>query len=392
MKNKVLFIILCGLACNGFAIVPGYSGARSLSLGYASTAFNYDINAIFINPSLLASASAALSGYQYQNSFLDYKDFNERLNGVMAYNLTNFTGLSSGDKADVLAKLKDLYQSKAGMYGFISNMPGFISKGYGLAVGLVNTTVINPATTTGGVSLFDKAVGDVTNEDIAGLRMKFLGLKYKQISVSYGMELMRSVNLGVTVHYLNGKVNDFGRSIADDVFRGDKTVKDYLEYGWSNGESKFSKVVADVGVSVNLGRFFCVGMVVRNFGSAKIKAPQRDIALPRRMIAGLAFRPNPQWGFYLDMDVKESDLLYNGQKMQPISFGIEKSFFDNKLFIRAGMLNDITEKHIFGKKSNALYGLGLGFNMGKMVVDLAVGLNSGGTVKNLAISGFFIVK
>ena len=78
--------------------------------------------------------------------------------------------------------------------------------------------------------------------------------------------------------------------------------------------------------------------------------------------------------------------------MQPFSFGIEKGFFKNKFFIRAGMLSDLTEKHFFGKKSNTLYGMGLGFNMKKISVDVAVGIDNDGTVKNLAISGFFLLK
>jgi hypothetical protein len=92
------------------------------------------------------------------------------------------------------------------------------------------------------------------------------------------------------------------------------------------------------------------------------------------------------------MDLKKLDLLYNGQDMQPISFGIEKGFFKNKFFVRVGMLSDLAEKYFIGKKSNALYGLGVGFNMRKIIVDLAVGLDNDGTIKNLAVSGFIIVK
>jgi len=78
--------------------------------------------------------------------------------------------------------------------------------------------------------------------------------------------------------------------------------------------------------------------------------------------------------------------------MQPISFGIEKGFFKNAFFIRAGMFNDFFEKRFFGKDSAALYGLGLGFNLGTVIADFGIGLDSRGNVKNLAISGFILIK
>lgn len=394
----LLFILLCGLALNGLAIVPGYYGARSLSLGYASTAFNYDINATFVNPALLSSIPYSLSGYQYQNSYLDYKTFAEDLNDVLAYNLENFEGIGENEKGAVISKLRDIFQAKAGMYGFRSNIPGYISRGYGFSISFVNTAIVNPIGPGSGDTagdIFNKDIADITNEDIAALRMNFIGLNYKKMSLSYAMEVYRAVSVGIGLHYLNGKISDFSGSIAGDIFTAGAEPVDYLEYSWEeakNNGSKFSRLVLDLGINVTLGRYFNVGLVYKNTGGAKIKAPARDIVLPKRIIAGIAFKPNNQWGFFLDMDVRKTDLLYNGQEQQPISFGIEKGLFKNKFFIRAGMLNDLTEKHFFGKKSNTLYGLGLGFNMGKIVVDAAVGIDSDGTVKNLAVSGFFIIK
>jgi hypothetical protein len=60
--------------------------------------------------------------------------------------------------------------------------------------------------------------------------------------------------------------------------------------------------------------------------------------------------------------------------------------------VRAGFLNDLTEKYFFGSKAGVLYGLGLGFNMKKFVVDVALGVDNSGNVKNLAISGFILFK
>jgi hypothetical protein len=391
MKKIILLtILLCGLAFNGFSIVPGYWGARSLSLGYASTAFNYDINSIFYNPSILSSINYTLWGYQYQHSYLDYKRFGEELSVVLGNNLANFENLQPDEKGDLFAQLQGLFQAKAGIYGSRANVPGFVSRNYGLSFSFINTAIINPVDP--GDDFFDRESENVSNTDIASLQMNFIGLRYKMISLSYSMDIYQSVSLGVTLHYLNGKVTEYNRSITDDIFNANNEPKDYLESAWDSAEDKFSKIVADAGVLVNLGKFFNVGLVYKNFGAAKISTPQRQIALNKRIIAGLAFKPNTQWGIYVDADLKKSDLLYNGQEIQPISFGVEKGFFGNKFFIRAGMLNDLTEKDFLGKKSNALYGLGVGFNMGKIVVDAALGMDTHGTVKNLAISGFIMMK
>lgn len=388
MRKLALLILICGLAVNGFSVVPAYYGARSLSLGYASTAFNYDINSIFINPSILNSVNYTLTGYQYMNSYMDYKGFGDSLKEVLDQNLSNFENLAAGDKSVLFSQLEDLFSSKAGMYGFLGNVPGFVSRGYGLSYSVVKTAVVNPESS----DIFEKDIGDVTNSDIASLGMNFLGLDYKQISLSYAIEIYQSVSLGISVHYMNGKLTDSGKSLMDDVFTPDADTKTYLEHSWKSAETKFKKFVFDVGINVNLGRYFKAGVVMKNTGGAKIDTETRELELPRRIVAGLAFRPNLQWGFYMDMDIRKTDLLFNGQEMQPVSIGIEKGFFKNKFFVRAGMLNDLTEKKLFGKTSNALYGFGLGFNMRKFMVDVAIGIDSGGSVKNLAISGFILIK
>ena len=378
------------MALNGFSIIPSYYGARSLSLGYASTAFNYDINSIFINPAVLSSINYTLWGYQYQHSYLDYRNFAEDLSLVVGNDLNDFENLGQSDKSALFSQLKELFRSKAGIYGFRSNIPGYVSRNFGLSFSVMNTALMNPVHP--GENFFEQDIQTVTNADIASLQMNFIGLKYRQVSLSYSMDFQRSFSLGVTLHYLNGKVTAFNRSIVDDIFSMDKEPEDYLEYSWDSAEEKFSKVVADAGIIVNLGNFFHIGLVYRNFGAAKIRTAGQEIALNKRIIAGLAFRPNAQWGIYVDVDLKKSDLLYNGQEMQPISLGIEKGFFANKFFVRLGMLNDLTEKDLLGKKSNALVGLGIGFNMGKFIVDAAIGLGPNGTVKSLAVSGFILMK
>jgi hypothetical protein len=71
---------------------------------------------------------------------------------------------------------------------------------------------------------------------------------------------------------------------------------------------------------------------------------------------------------------------------------VEKGLFQNKLFLRAGFLSDLAAKYFLGRKANVLYGLGCGFNLGKFLVDIALGLDPQGRVKNLGISGFYMLR
>lgn len=390
----MIFAVLVGFASQLFSIVPFYYGARSLSLGYSGSAFNYDVNVIFLNPSILASLQYTLSGYQYQNSYLDYKDFSGTLSDVLEQDLSHFESLDAAKKSALFSKMQDLFSSKAGFYGFSSNVPGFVAPSYGISVSLVKTAIVNPVnpadSVTNGTNFFNRDPETVTNEEIADLAMNFVGLDYKQISLSYSMAFSRSLYAGVTLHYLTGKVTEFNAGIVGDLFASGMDAKDYLETAWELADEKFSKIVADFAVSMDIGKHFKLALITKNIGSPKISTSQREITLDRRVIAGLAFRPNISWGIYVDMDIAKTDLLHNGSEMQPISIGIEKGFFNNRFFVRAGFLNDLTEKYFFGSKANALYGLGMGFNMKKFVVDVALGIDSSGTVKNLAISGFIL--
>ena len=353
-------------------------------------AFNYDVNAIFINPSLLASLPYTLSGYQYQNSYLDNKNFSDRLSDVLNYDLKNFASLPIDQKEILFSKLHDLFSLNTGIYGFSANIPGFTGRNYGISISLVNTAIISPVSP--GTGFFDKAPGTVSNEEIASLAMNTIGLQYKQVSLSYAFNLSSELNFGVTLHYLNGKVTESRPAIVTNVFSKDSGTVDYLEQAWHAADKKFSKIIADLSLNMGVGRYFKVALVPGMSDNPGIKTQLRTINLERRIIAGLALRPNSQWGIYLDMDIAQTDLLHNGDKMQPFSFGIEKGFFDNSFFARAGFLSDLTEKHFFGSRSNALYGMGLGFNMKKFVVDFAVGMDSSGSVKNLAVSGFILFK
>lgn len=392
MKKILLsLVILLGIVTVSFPLGPVYYGARSLSLGYAGTGYNFDVNAIFINPALLSSLNYSMTGYQYQHSYMDYKNFVQDLQGILEYNLKNFEALSAVEKENLFTKLNDLFQARSGIWGFRANVPGFVTKDYGISFSTFKTTIVNPSES----SIFDKSPEEVSNSDIATLTMNFLSLDYKKISFSYSLAIGGGTQVGISLHYLYGRAAQFDAFLVDgDIFTEDYEPRDYLEYGWdqANDGDKFSRITADLGISANFGRYFNVGLRVKNIGKAKIKTTDGEIKLNNRITAGLAFTPNPQWSIFLDMDITETDLLYSGEKMQPISLGVEKGFFKNKFFLRAGFLTDLTDKYFIGKKANVLYGFGFGFHVGKLVVDMAVGLDGSGTLNNLAVSGFFIFK
>ena len=388
---KKILILIISLLIPGTilnSIVPEFFGARSLSLGYSSSAYNYDINAIYINPAMLSQIFYPFSGYQYQYSYMDYRDFSENLSEILKYDLLNFENIDDSEKKALFSRLKDLFGMKNGLYGFESRIPGFVTRNYGIAYSRVNTAIMNP----NGSDIFNKNIEDVSNDDIASLDMNFMGLRYKKLSVAYSLNFARSMNVGISLHYLSGKIIKFDMPITHDVFSSQSDSKDYLEYTWDLAENKFSKLVADLGISMDMGNFFKAALVIKNLGNPTIDKEETGIVLKTRVIAGLAFRPNIKWGIYLDMDLNRTDLLYNGKKIQPFSFGVERGFFGNKFFLRAGFLNDLTEKYFLGKKSNILYCLGLGFNMDNVFVDLAIGIDNNGTIDNLAISGFYLLK
>ena len=147
-----------------------------------------------------------------------------------------------------------------------------------------------------------------------------------------------------------------------------------------------------MGVSADLGQYFKAGLMIRNVANPVIATAASELRLARRLVGGLAFRPDSQLGIFLDIDVAKADLYHNGQEAQPVSLGIEKGLFLNKLFLRAGLLSDLGAKHFLGSKANVLYGLGFGFNLGNFLVDLGLGLDHAGHVKNLGISGFYLIR
>jgi hypothetical protein len=388
MKKIIFLLMIFGLFLPASSFFPFFYGARSLALGYSSLAFNYDFNAIYVNPALLNSLQASLGGYQYQSSFLDHQDAAGKWAGISAYDLKNFQGLDAETKSLLLGKLDEVFTAKTGISGFQFRNPGYASKNYALAVAQVDAAVVFPLAN----SVLDKPAGEISNADIASLQMRFIGFHYTDYSLAFAFSLGQGVSLGATAHYLKGRNAEFNASITSAPFLPGANSKDFLQFAWSGAEKDFSKLSFDVGVSADLGQYFKAGLMVRNVANPVISTPFSELRLARRLIGGLAFRPDSQLGIFLDIDVAKGALFHNGQDAQPVSLGVEKGFFQNKLFLRAGFLSDLGAKYFLGRKANVLYGLGFGFNLGNFLADLALGLDHLGRVKNLGISGFYLIR
>ncbi len=388
MRKIIFLLMVFALFVPCRAFFPFFYGARSLALGYSSLAFNYDFNAVYINPGLLTSLQASLGGYQYQSSFLDYQDAGGKWAEIGAYDLQHFQDLDAATRSQLLGKLDDIFSSGTGINGFQFRDLGYAGKGYALAVTQVDAAVIFPLANP----ILDKPAGEIGNADIASLQMRFIGFHYNDYSLGLAFSLGQGVSLGLTTHYLKGRNAEFNAAITSAPFQAGSTAKDFLQFAWSGAEKSFSQLNFDVGFSADLGRYFKAGLMVRNVANPVIATAFGDLRLARRLIGGLAFRPDGQLGIYLDIDVAKGDLFYNGRDAQPVSLGVEKGLFQNKLFLRAGFLSDLSAKYFLGRKANALYSLGFGFNLGKFLVDLGLGLDYTGDVKNLGISGFYMLQ
>ncbi len=382
-----IFLILL-ISFNLFSIVPIFYGARSLSLGFSSSAFNYDVNSIFINPAILSELQIPVGAYQFESGNFAYKNFYDDLSSLTLDNIKNYSQLSEDLKGEISDNLRNIFGSKFGMYGFQANIPGFVVKRYGFSVSFFSLTIINPISN----SLTDKKVSVLSQDEINNLKFNVIGLKYRQYSVAYGVDLSKSMSLGVTVHYLNGKVGISDRSVTDDFFYNGYSEKEYSQNGWAEPKQNFGKFIADVSINSRVGKFFNFAVIVKNISNPTIETDFRELEIKERFIVSLAFRPENKFGLYFDLDLKKKDLLFSGNEIQPVSIGVEKIFFNGKFTVRGGILSDLTEHYIFGKRSNILYGLGLGVNTGNFLVDAGIGLGNDGKLRSIAISGFYIIK
>lgn len=388
MKKIALLALVFGLTAPCFSFFPYFYGARSLALGYSSLAFNYDVNALQLNPSLLSSLTVPLGGYQFGSSSLDFRDISGRLAAARAYDLEHFQDLAAKSREAALAELNAAFSADASISGFRMRGPGYAGKGYALSVTTVDAAIVRPLANP----VLAKPAAEVTAGDIAALRVRFTGFHYTDYSLAVAFPVSQGLAIGATLHYLKGKNAVFDAALNAAPFAAGADAGDLVQAAWSDPANGFSKLNFDLGAGLELGRHFKAGFVVKNAGNPVIATTAGELRLARRLVAGLAFRPDDQLGIYLDVDLAAGDLFHNNEEVQPFALGVEKGLFQNKFFLRAGILTDLAAAYFVGRKANVLYGCGCGFNLGNFLIDLALGIDPQGRVKNLGVSGFYAIR
>jgi hypothetical protein len=386
LSAGILFGLLSVASLWPFA--ESYHGPRALALGYASVAFSYDGNAMFINPAFLAAISSPLTGFQYDSSHRDFGDASDKLAELAALPLTDFQSLSPAQKVRAVELLRDIYASGTIMSGFHEKMPFMVTAGYGVAISSIEGASLTPVSAT----IPSGDAESISNDEIAALGLEYIGVDLKRYTIGYGLQLSSSMSFGIAAHYLHGKAIRFTQALTAAPFGADAEVRDYLEYGWDLAARKSSCVSFDAGLLVQMGQSFTLGVTARNLNRPSLKTDADPIRLGRRVIGGLAFRPSSHWGIYIDADIVAADLYGNGSKSQPVSMGVECGLFKSRFFLRAGLHNDLKEKHFFGSGSNPLFGCGLGFNLTRLLADIGLGLDSQGRLRNLALSLSLFLK
>jgi hypothetical protein len=388
MKKFMLLAAILALTVPCFSFFPFFYGARSLALGYSSLAFNYDVNALYLNPALLGSLTVPLGGYQYASSSLDFRDISGRLSAASAYGLEHFQDLAEKTREAALAELNAAFSADSSVSGFRMRGPGYAGKGYAFSITTVDAAVVRPLANP----VLAKPVADISNADIASLRVRFTGFHYSDYALAIAFPISQGLAVGATLHYLKGKNTVFDAALNAAPFAPGADAGELLEAAWSDPGNGFTRFNFDLGAGIELGQHFKAGLVVKNAGDPVIATQAGELRLARRLVAGLIFRPDSQLGIYLDVDLAKGDLFHDGEEEQPFSLGVEKGLFQNKLFLRAGLLSDLAAKYFVGRKANVLYGFGCGFNLGNFLVDLALGLDPQGRVKNLGVSGFYAIR
>ncbi len=388
MKKPLLLAVFLALAMPVFSFFPFFYGARSLALGYASLAYNYDFNSLQLNPALLASLAEPLGGYQYGSSSLDFRDISRNLAAARAYDLEHFQALDAASREAALRALNEAFSADSAISGFRMRGPGYAGRGYAVAIATVDAAVVRPLAH----AALDQPAAAVSDADIAALRVRFTGLHYTDYALAIGFPVSQGMFVGATFHYLKGKSSVFDAGLGAAPFTPGADAGDLLEAAWSGAEDGFSKFNLDLGAGLELGQHLKAGLALKNATDPAIATAGGELRLARRLVAGLAFRPDPQLAFFLDIDLAKGELFHGGEEAQLFSLGVEKGVFRNKLFLRAGLWSDLAAKYFLGREANALYGVGCGINLGKFLIDLALALDSQGRVKNLGVSGFYALR
>ncbi len=385
MKRLIAFLWLLSVGGSLSAFfLPNFHGARSLALGFSGRAGSLDTDAQELNPALWSQIALGLSGYQFQTTALSPGGFNEGWNDLRGMGGEGFLALSETRRADLWDRLRSPVPGRPALWGGERKRISGGAKGSAFSISWIDEALYVPVDS----SLWSKNAAELTATDLAQLAIRRTGWNYVQYAASFAFPISASLNVGVTGRYLKGKGGTGQELLLGQGGLPSGRVRERLQVAWSSADSDFKKILFDASLSLAIGDSLLAGLVVENVLDGKVSLAGTEVAPPRRAIVALAFRPTPGWGFFLDSDVARSALFYTDWKSQPISFGIERSFFQQALSLRVGMRNDLSEEYFLGRKANVLFGLGIGIQLAQVVVDGALALDRDGRVRSVAVSGF----
>jgi|GEM_PF-808307 len=385
---SLFFFLIVGLQATE-GIFPFFFGARSLSMGAGGVAAVNGINPVFLNPALIGNFAGSISGYQFQSGYRDRDGFETLLGELLQYELGNFDALDTGQKEDVVGTIRELTRINTGFFGFSGHFPGAVLGNYGIGGALFTSGVINPVKT----SRFDGPFSGISQEDIDSLAFEFHGFSFANYCLAYSLDITYDLRIAASFTYISGKYARREFTIANgQIFAPGRNRSDYLQEAWSEPEEELRSLNIDVAVNLSLGKYFRAGVVMRNVNRPQLIDSNEESVLDRVVVVGLAFKPDNSWQISADLQVVKGRMFLSDEEVQPLAIGLEKGFFNNMMFVRAGFMTDIDDQYLVGRKSNMLIGLGGGFHLGNFMVDIAAGIDHKGVLGGLAVSGFALLR
>jgi len=189
-------------------------------------------------------------------------------------------------------------------------------------------------------------------------KIKFSGLIYYEVPISYGYAINKNFSLGANVKFMKGRYYESYVSLYDDENDNDLFDKAKDDYEESNTFG------IDAGAMYKLGNTVTLGVVGRNLNTPKFDKPfGGEYELEPQARGGVAFTPFSWLTLAADVDLIENDTNINGYKSQNVAFGAELELL-KFLALRGGYYKNLSESDIDG-----VYTVGLGLNLYLLRLD-----------------------
>lgn len=211
---------------------------------------------------------------------------------------------------------------------------------------------------------------------------------FTEISFGYGLEVIKGLQIGGNLKYIQGQMGQAGIMILKD----DESLEDAAE-------KTFKKTKASNQVGIDLGMFLDVsklidndvilnpkfGITARNINNPYFERPEKPLNsklkwidgkyyLGSQLRAGFAINPIEKLTVACDLDLLKNKTFVNDFESQELSVGIEYLLFNKKsvtLPLRAGISKNIT-----ASKSNIEYTAGTGIYTFGFCFELAAGMSA----------------